>query len=78
MEHLNNENLSGVVWTLPNIQGYPTDLFLKISVLQANVCWLGVLDKIICPWKESDAGKLEIPGDGGDLMCRILYLSETS
>ena len=35
------------------------DLFLKISVLQANFCWLGDLDKIICPWKESDAGKLE-------------------
>ena len=55
--------------------------FLKISVLQANVCWLGVLDKIICPWKESDAGQLEILGVGGDLMCRIAamcYLSETS
>ena len=27
------------------------DVFLKISVLQANFCWLGDLDKIICPWK---------------------------
>ena len=36
------------------------DLFLKISVLQANFCWLGELEKIICSWKENDAGKLEI------------------
>ena len=62
MEHLNNENSSGAVWTLPNIQEHPMDLFPKISVLQANFCWLGDLDKIICPWKESDAGKLEIVG----------------
>ena len=27
------------------------DLFLKISVLKAKFCWLGDLDKIICPWK---------------------------
>ena len=37
------------------------ELFLKISVLssvlQANFCWLGDLEKIICPWKESVAGK---------------------
>ena len=45
-----------------NIQWHPIELFLKISVLQANVCWLGDLDKIVCPWKESDAGKLEILG----------------
>ena len=49
MEHLNNENLSDAVWTLPNIQWHPIELFLKISVLQANVCWLGDLDKIVCP-----------------------------
>ena len=36
------------------------DLLLKISVLQANFCWLGELEKIICSWKENDAGKLEI------------------
>ena len=62
MEHPNNENLSDAVWTLPNIQWHPIELFLKISVLQVNVCWLGDLDKIVCPWKESDAGKLEILG----------------
>ena len=45
-----------------NIQWHPIELFLKISVLQANDCWLGDLDKIVCPWKESDAGKLEILG----------------
>ena len=71
MQHLNNENLSHAVWILPNIQWHPIELFLKISVLQANVCWLGDLDKIVCPWKESDAGKLEILGVWGDLMCRV-------
>ena len=54
-----------------NIQWHPIELFLKISVLQANDCWLGDLDKIVCPWKESDAGKLEILGVWGDLMCRV-------
>ena len=35
-------------------QGHPMDLFLKISVLQANFCWqLGHVEEIICPWKES-------------------------
>ena len=28
------------------------DLFLLISILQAIFCWLGDLEKIICPWKE--------------------------
>ena len=37
------------------------DLFLKISEAnQANFCWQGELEKIICSWKENDAGKLEI------------------
>ena len=41
-----------------HIQGQTLDLFLiKISVLQANFCWLGDLKKIIRPWKESDPGK---------------------
>ena len=34
------------------------DLFLKNSVVQAKFCWLGDLEKkVICPWKESVAGK---------------------
>ena len=33
------------------------DLFRKISVLQANFCWLGDVKVMICPWKESVAGK---------------------
>ena len=33
------------------------DLFLKLSVLQANFCWLGDLEKMICPWKESIGGE---------------------
>ena len=35
------------------------DLFLKISVLKANVCWLAMEDveEMKCPWKESAAKK---------------------
>ena len=42
---------------------------------------LGDLEKMICPWKEKDAWKLEIQSVCGDLMSRIAamcYLSETS
>ena len=42
---------------LPIFRG-PMDLFLKISVLHANFCWLGDLDKIICPWKLENCGCL--------------------
>ena len=41
------------------------DLFLKLSVLQANFCWLGDLEKMICPWKES------IGGGGGKGQARV-------
>ena len=41
------------------MQGHPTDLFLKISVLQANFSWLGDVEKK-CPWKESVAGKYNL------------------
>ena len=41
------------------IQGHPMDLFLKISVLQANFCWLGDLEKI-CPWKLENCGRLRL------------------
>ena len=32
----------------------PMNLFLKISVLQAGAkfCWLGDLEKILCPWNK--------------------------
>ena len=39
------------------LQGHPMDLSLKISVLQANFCWLRDFEEVICPWKESVAGK---------------------
>ena len=50
------------------------DLFLKISVLQANFCWLGDLRKIICPWMN-----VSIEGVWGDLtfwiagICQITF-----
>ena len=33
-------------------QGYPMDLFLQVSVLQANFCWLRDLEEVICPLME--------------------------
>lgn len=57
------------------------DLSLKISVLQANFCWLRDFEQAICPWKESVSGKQAIQVVRGDLMCRIAalcYLSENS
>ena len=44
------------------------DLFPKISVLQAKFSWLGNLEKLICPWKESVAGQYTIQGVRGDLV----------
>ena len=38
------------------------DLFLKISVLQGNVCWLRDEEVIICLWKEIVVGKKIIHG----------------
>ena len=35
------------------VQGNPMDLFHKISVLLAIFCWLGDVEVMICPWKES-------------------------
>ena len=57
-------------------QGHPMDLFPKISVLQAKFSWLGNLEKLICPWKESVAGQFTIQGVRGDLLytiARIFY-----
>ena len=47
------------------------DLFLIISLLHANFCWLGHLGKMICPWKESVAGKETVQGVLGDLLSRV-------
>ena len=38
------------------------DLFLKISVLQANVCSMGDVEEIICPWKESCCWEIDNSG----------------
>ena len=45
-----------------DVQWHPMDLFLKISVLQAKFCWLGDLEKVVCPWKERVTGKKAIHG----------------
>ena len=41
----------------PNDQGHPTDLFLKISVLHANCCWLGNVEEIIVLGRKVLLGK---------------------
>ena len=50
-----------VVETLVNVnnnsQGHPMDLFLKISVLHANFCWLGDVEKIIVLGRKVLLGK---------------------
>ena len=38
-------------------QGYPMDLFLKISVLQAHFCWLGDVKEIIVLGRKVLLGK---------------------
>ena len=50
------------------------DQFPKISVLQAKFSWLGNLEKLICPWKESVAGQYTIQGVRGDLVYTIDYV----
>ena len=44
------------------IQGHPTDLLLKIPLFLGNFCFLGDAAEVICPWKESVAGKKAIQG----------------
>ena len=39
------------------IQGHPMDLFLKISVLHANFCWLGDVEEIIVLGRKVLLGK---------------------
>ena len=63
-------------------QGYPMDLFLQVSVLQANFCWLGDLEEVICLLMEVDSvEKNLIHGFWGDVICRLFgmgYFCETS
>ena len=64
-------------------QGHPMDLLPKISVPQAKFCWLGNLEKLICPWKESVAGQYTIQDVRGDLVYTIacifyLFISPSS
>ena len=40
-----------------NIQGYPMDLFLKISVLQGHFCWLGDVEEIVVLGRKVLLGK---------------------
>lgn len=55
------------------------DLLHKMSVRKANFCWLGDLEKMICPWKESVPGKIDnsgcLLGSLEWLVCAICYLS---
>ena len=42
---------------LITLQGHPKDLFLKISVLHANFCWLGYVEEIIVLGRKVLLGK---------------------
>ena len=42
---------------LDKFQGHPMDLFLKISVLHANFCWLGDVEEIIVLGRKVLLGK---------------------
>ena len=53
------------------LQGHPMDLFLKISVLHAKVCWLGDVEEIIVLGRKVLLGKKIIQGVRGDLKSRI-------
>ena len=53
------------------LQGHPMDLFLKISVLHANFCWLGDVEEIIVLGRKLLLGKKIIQGARGDLKSRI-------
>ena len=55
-------------------QGHPMDLFLKISVLHANFCWLGDVEEIIVLGRKVLLGKKIIQGVRGDLKSRIDFL----
>ena len=46
-------------------------LFLKISVLHANFCWLGDVEEIIVLGRKVLLGKKIIQGVRGDLKTRI-------
>ena len=50
------------------------DLFLKISVLHANFCWLGDVEEIIVLGRKVLLGKKIIQGVRGDLKSRIDFL----
>ena len=55
------------------------DLLLNISVLLAIFCWLGDVEVMKCPWKETVLGKNTIRGVWGYLTSRIAaMLTETS
>ena len=47
------------------------DLFIKISVLQANFCWLGDVEEMIVLGRKVLLGKKIIQGVRGDLKSRI-------
>ena len=46
-----------IILRLYFFQGHPMDLFLKISVLHANFCWLGDVEEIIVLGRKVLLGK---------------------
>ena len=50
----------------------------KYLFFRKKNCWLGDVEEIICPCKESVAGKKIIKGIWGDFMCRIAAMGHLS
>ena len=54
---LSTPSITDEVTHLINYSGHPMDLFLKISVLHANFCWLGDVEEIIVLGRKVLLGK---------------------
>ena len=50
-------SMRGYEYCMQKSQGHPMDLFLKISVLHANFCWLGDVEEIIVLGRKVLLGK---------------------
>ena len=48
------------------------------NIFRKKICWLGDVEEIKCPCKESVAGKKIIQGIWGDFMCRIAAMGYLS
>ena len=60
------------------LTGRGTQWICSSKYLPKKICWLGDVEEIKCPCKESVAGKKIIQGIWGDFMCRIAAMGHLS